>query len=273
MIESVTDIPNPEPTEFGVITVIVLVFSIAVKIWQRFFFKKVSVLIDSKLFFAASVDSRNDILISLAVLLSLPLSNIAGFSLSGYAGAIVSLFILYSGMSLIKETVTPLLGAPADMKLINDITQAIRSGDGVLGIHDLVVHNYGVGKYFASVHVEMSADNDLLASHEAIDDIEQNVRNRFGVALVIHLDPVVKDDRVTELKDEVQRSLQEISDQLKIHDFRAVFRPNKVKLIFDVEAPYSFLMDDEELKNLIVERIASSIPNSVVVVFLDRYYI
>ncbi len=273
LMQSLGSIMNPTPPEYGALTVVILIFSIAVKLWQCRFFSKAGKIIGSKVLSATSIDSRNDVIISLVVLISLPLSDMIGFSLEGIAGTMVSLFILYSGAVLINETVTPLLGAPPEKKLIEDISRKILNTDGVIDIHDLIVHNYGVGRYFASVHVEMSADGDLLASHEVIDGIEQEVKRLYDVTLVIHLDPVVNDERVEELKTKVVGVMQGISPTLSIHDFRAVFGPSKTKIIFDVKVPSNFKMTNEELKKGVIDLLTKEIDNSTPVVFIDRYFV
>ncbi len=273
LMQSISGILNPKPSEYGALTVVILIFSIVVKLWQCRFFLKAGRIIGSKMLCATSIDSRNDVIVSTMVLISLPLSDMVGFSLEGIAGALVSLFILYSGAMLINETVTPLLGAPPEKKLIEDISRTILNTDGVIDIHDLIVHNYGVGRFFASVHVEMSADGDLLASHEVIDGIEQEVKRLYDVTLVIHLDPVVNDDRVEELKTVATKVVQDISPTLSLHDFRAVFGPSKTKIIFDVKVPSAFEMTNEELKQTVTEQLTKEIDNSNPVVFIDRYYV
>ncbi len=272
LVESINGIIAPKQTEFGTATILLLVFSVGVKIWQRHFFSKTAAIINSKVLKAAAIDSRNDIIMSIVVLLSLPISSEIGFSLEGYVGVLVSLFILYSGIQLIGDTVTPLLGAPPDKGMIDGISEKILSTNKVLGMHDLIVHNYGVGRYFASVHVEMSADNDLLHSHEIIDAIEREVGEEFDVTLVIHLDPVVKDERVNDLKEQVLTILRRMSNSINIHDFRAVFGPSKVKLIFDVEVPASLEQSDGELRELMAESIKLEIPHSASVIFIDRLF-
>lgn len=191
---AVEKIIRPAAADFSTVTFIVLFFSIGIKLWMCVFYKKLGKQIQSTTLLAASVDSRNDVLASCSVLLCCGLEFFFQIKLDAYAALAVALFILYSGIKLTGETISPLLGKKADDELIEQISELVLSHEAVLGIHDLLVHDYGPGKCYASVHAEMSASEDPIVSHEIIDHIEKETLERMNVHLVIHFDPVVKDN-------------------------------------------------------------------------------
>ncbi len=270
--ESVNRILNPVPTEHSTLAIVVMIFSILVKLWQIFLFRSVGKKINSSTLMATAIDSRNDIFAGIAVLVSIPLSDLVGFSLDGYAGLAVALFIIYSGIGLVKETSAPLLGAPPNDEMTKGITEEILATEGILGVHDLIVHSYGECCVFASAHVEMSADGNLLASHEIIDRLEYNIHERWDVNLTLHLDPVVKDERVDELKAVVKRLASEISPQLQLHDFRVVFTPGNSKIMFDLTLPPNLKIPAKQLRKQLTQNITSSIENSTVIIIIERHF-
>lgn len=190
---AVEKILHPSAADFHSITFVVLSLSIGIKLWMCVFYKKLGKLIQSTTLLATSVDSRNDVLASGSVLICCAVEYFFRIKLDAYAALAVALFILYSGIKLTGETVSPLLGKKADDDLIEQISELVLSHEQVLGIHDLLVHDYGPGKCYASVHAEMSADEDPIVSHEIIDHIERETLERMNVHLVIHFDPVVND--------------------------------------------------------------------------------
>ncbi len=270
--ESYNRIVEPRPSELGSLSVVVMLFSILVKLWQVYLFRMVGKQINSSSLMATAVDSRNDIISSLTVLISIPISNLIGVSLDGYVGLAVSIFIIYSGIILVKETSAPLLGAAPNSETMEIISSIIIKSEGVLGFHDLIIHSYGEGRVFASAHVEMSADNDLLKSHEVIDEIEFKVHELLDINLTIHLDPVVNDERVVELKAIVQDIINEYSKELKFHDFRAVFTPDKVKIMFDLTLPPTFKISASTLKTQLTKRITQTIENSTAVIIIESHF-
>lgn len=191
---AVEKIIHPASADFTAVTFIVLLISVGIKLWMCVFYKKLGKLIQSTTLLAASMDSRNDVLASGTVLLCCALEYFFQIKLDAYAALAVALFILYSGIKLTGETISPLLGKKADDELIVQISELVLSHEQVLGIHDLLVHDYGPGKCYASVHAEMSADEDPVVSHEIIDHIEKETLERMNVHLVIHFDPVVRDE-------------------------------------------------------------------------------
>ena len=240
---------SPTPVEFTALTAGILVLSMAVKLWMSLSLNRVGQRIDSSALRAAAVDARNDVLASGSVLLGCLAERYLNWTIDGWVGLAVAVFILYSGWQVAKETVSPLLGRQADRELIDNIQSLILSHDKVLGVHDLLVHDYGPGQCFASVHVEISADEDPLEGHEIIDHIERDALTELNVNLVIHYDPVVLGDRKQEkLRSSVARIITEVDPRLAIHDFRLVRSGGQSTLVFDLEVPYDLAMPREELE-------------------------
>jgi len=235
---SVEKILNPTAVEFTFATCAVLLGSIAVKMWLAMFNTKLGKLIRSSALEATAADSRNDCIATLAVLLAALIEAVTDFQIDGWMGLAVALFILYSGWNLAKETISPLLGEGASQELREEIVGFVASCPKVLGYHDLMVHDYGPGQRFASLHVEMDKDEDPLACHEIIDDMERECLQRHGVHLVIHYDPVVTNDpELDRMRNLVTAILKVKDDRLSIHDFRMVPGAGHTNLIFDVALP------------------------------------
>ena len=239
----------PTPVAFSWLTVAVLAGSIGVKLWMAMFNRTIGRRIGSATLEATATDSRNDVISTAAVLAALVLGQATHLVLDGWMGLAVALFILYSGIGLIKETVNPLLGEAPSEELARHIARKVLSYDGVLGTHDLMVHDYGPGRCFASVHVEMAAEKDVLESHDIIDNIERDFHDNDNIHLVIHYDPIQTGDRaVGTLHAWMEGQLKTISPQLSMHDFRAVRGPTHTNLIFDVVVPAGFALDDAALR-------------------------
>lgn len=240
---------HPEAVEFSAATFIVLVLSIAVKLWMAGFFRSLGNRIHSTTLQATSVDSRNDVVASTAVLLGCAAGYFFHVNIDGIIGLAVAVFILYSGVDIARETISPLLGKQADPELIDRITQLVLSHEKILGIHDLLVHDYGPGQCFATVHAELSAEEDPLECHDIIDDIERDALEQMNVHLVIHYDPVVLNDEewntMREIMDEI---IVEVDSKLSMHDFRVVRSSKKTKLMFDLAVPYSMRSRHREIK-------------------------
>ena len=245
----VEKILHPQDTALSPVTAAVLALSIAVKLWLASFNRTLGKKIDSAALLATAADSRNDVISTAAVLVSLAVSALTHWQLDGWMGLAVALFILYSGIGLIKETVDPLLGEAPSEELTQYIARKVLSYEGVLGTHDLMVHDYGPGRCFASVHVEMAAEKDVLESHDIIDNIERDFHDNDNIHLVIHYDPIQTGDRaVGTLRTWMEGQLQTISPQLSMHDFRTVRGPTHTNLIFDVVVPAGFSLGDEALR-------------------------
>ena len=227
--------------------------------------------IQSSVLAAAAVDSRNDAITTAAVLIVTSLSYFTGIDLDGWVGLAVAAFILWSGLGLVREAINPLLGKPASPETIQLIQNTILAHNDILGTHDLIVHDYGPGRVFASIHAEVDASIDILVSHELIDAIEHELLRDTGIAVVIHLDPiVVNDTRVTALREWISHDITSIDSSLSIHDLRIVPGENRTNVIFDCFEPYSVSLDEEELKATISQRVSVKFPGYKCVIQIDR---
>ncbi len=270
---SVGKIISPEPSIFGILPVAVLVVSIFVKLWMYLFNIKISRTIDSSSLKATATDCLNDVYATSAVLVSVIIAWTFDINLDGYMGLLVSIFILYSGVSLIKETLSPLLGRAPSAQFVSETMEKILSYDGVLGIHDLVVHDYGPNKRFASVHVETDYKCDIMESHDLTDRIERDFA-KDGIHLVVHMDPIVTDDEsVNELKKIVTDIVKGINERLSIHDFRAVVGPSHTNLIFDVATFADINIGEKELIEVISAKIKEKDEKYFAVINIDQHYV
>ena len=255
---SIGKILNPTEVEFSMVTVAVLVLSVLLKVWMTFFNNKLADIINSQALKTTAIDSRNDAISTTAILIVGVVSITAKINLDGIMGAIVSVIIMWSGVSAIKETIKPILGECANEELAQKVAKKILSYDGVLGMHDLMLHDYGPSSRFASVHVEMDASTDIMESHDIIDDIERDFAKQENIHLVIHFDPVITDDvQLNETREFVYQVLQNIDKRLTMHDFRMVKGPLHTNLIFDVVVPYDFHMTTKQLKTEIDSHLES----------------
>ena len=241
------------PKKQVLITMIILFFAILVKLWQSLFYRKNGKLIGSTTLIATSQDSLNDCISTSVVLISMIITYIfPNVVLDGYMGAIVSVFIIISGIGLIKETISPLIGEAPSKEFIDDIADRILKYDGIIGIHDLVIHTYGPAKTFVTVHAEVDANVDITISHDIIDNIEHDFMDKLNINLVIHMDPVdLRCEETRQLKAMTNDILGDISVDLRFHDFRIVKGPTHTNVIFDVVVPIGFRMKNDELKSLI----------------------
>ena len=270
---SVGQILHPENLTFSYLSVAVMVVSILGKLWLTFFYKKLQGLTGSATFGAASADSRNDAVTTAAVLVSTVIYAVWGLNVDGYTGLAVSLLILYSAIGLIRETIDPLLGQPPSKEMVNDIYAKAIAYEGILGIHDLVLHNYGPGRMFLNFHAEVDARGDLMLSHDLIDNIEKDFYEQLGMETVIHLDPVIVDDPViNDLKMHAQTILATLSQELSLHDFRAVVGPTHTNLIFDVVLPPSYHGQEREIKERFDSLLRAEHPECNTVITFDNAY-
>lgn len=253
---SFSKILHPETVEFSLLTLGVLIGSILVKLWMALFCRKLGRRIDSTTLLATSADSRNDVISTAAVLVGCLAGYFFDVKLDGYIGMAVALFIIWSGCSIAKDTISPLLGEQASGELVRSISDLILSHEKILGIHDLMVHDYGPGNCFASVHAEMDSAEDPLTCHDIIDDIERDALRELRVHLVIHYDPIITDDEeLNAARALVEQEIRSIDESLSLHDFRMVRGPGHTNLIFDLVIPYSMEDRKAELKARIDERL------------------
>lgn len=246
MKSSVSRIIHPEPVEFTLISVVVLSVSIAAKLLMAFYYSRTAGIIGSETLKAASADSRNDVISTAAVLAAAAISHFTSLKLDGIMGALVAAFIIWSGIGLVKDAMSPLLGKAPDPALVEDIRKRILAREGVLGTHDLMVHDYGPQNKFASVHVEVSADMSLLEGHEIADAIEQEFR-KDGLVLTVHIDPLSEDSEtggVTRLLDGIVRGIDE---RLSVHDVRLVPCGDYTRCVFDCVVPAGLKISEKEL--------------------------
>ncbi|MBP3661270.1 MAG: cation transporter [Oscillospiraceae bacterium] len=251
---SVDKILEPKSVEFTAVTFGVLAASIVVKLWMSLFVGKLSRLIDSKALAATSVDSRNDVIATSAVLLSCLVGHFFRLRIDGWTGLAVAVFILRSGYVIARETVSILLGEQADRELVEKLQSLVLRHEGILGIHDLLIHDYGPGRCFASAHVELSAEEDPLVCHEIIDHLECDALEELNVRLVIHFDPVAVNDAEWErLHSVVEQIVAEIDPQLSVHSFRLVRTQSVPRLVFDVSIPYAMTGQEPQLRDRITD--------------------
>ena len=267
---SVTKILHPSPVEFSPAIVVVLVLSILMKLWMALFNRKLGRKIGSATLEATAADSRNDVITTAAVLVSCVAAEVSGLMIDGYTGLLVALFILYSGVGIAKDTIDPLLGEAPDEELVHAIARDVLAHKKVLGIHDLIVHDYGPGRRFASIHVEMDSRDDVLDSHEIIDDIEHEIKRKLNVELVIHYDPIVTDnEELNEAKARITEAIRAVDPRLAVHDFRMVCGKGHTNVIFDMVVPHDLEPRKAELRELATERARAVNPRYRAVVTFD----
>ncbi len=264
---------HPDPLESGWLTIIILVAAILVKLWQSMFNIGIGKKIDSVTLMATGTDSRNDVIATSAVLVSVLIGKFTGVQTDGWMGCLVALFIIWSGIQLVRETSSPLLGEAPDRHLVEAIRDTIEREPGVLGVHDLMVHNYGPGRIFASIHIEVDADGDLLKSHDMIDNIERMVKKTLHIEFVAHMDPVVTNDPLIEkLKDLLTETFSITEGVDTVHDLRIVPGPTHTNVIFDVVLSPSCKYKESTLLNMANDAVRSIDPNYFAVVTFDKSY-
>ena len=273
IMSSIGKIANPEPTTFGPAVVVVLIASMVVKLWMMAFNNEIGRRISSDTLRATAIDSRNDVITTGAVLMSAVISSFTGFDLDGWAGAVVGAFILWSGLALIRDSIGPLLGMTPDSQMVEHIKEKILGYPGVLGTHDLMVHDYGPGRQFASAHVEMAGEANVFESHDLIDNIEQDFR-REGLVMTLHLDPIVTNDpAIHDMRNWINLHVKDIDPRLSIHDLRTVPGPTHTNVIFDCVRPHDLEMKDDELCERIQRVVSTKYPQAICKVTIDSSYL
>lgn len=272
---SVDKILHPEEISANPLVLAILVISVCVKLYMFLYNLSVSKKIDSAAMLATAKDSISDAVSTLVVLATTLLAYFGGIQIDGWCGILVALFVLWTGIGAMKDTVGPLLGQPPEPEFVARIEEIIMEyrSQGVLGIHDLVVHNYGPGRVMLSVHVEVPSTGDILALHDMIDLIEHRLAGELGCSAVIHMDPVCVDDEQTnQIKKQVAEIIAGMEGDIKFHDFRIVAGPTHTNLIFDVVIPFDYVMSDEEVAAYIREQIRKLDENYFAVIEVDKAY-
>ncbi len=270
-MSSIEKIITPEKNALTPVALIVLVVSILAKLWQCLFYRKVGRMIKSESVEATSKDSRNDVIATSVVLLGAVITMLTGVNLDGYMGAAVALFIVFSGVQLTISTADPLLGQAPEGELVQTITEKMLSYPGIIGMHDLAVHNYGVGRCFASAHCEVDAKNDILVSHDLIDNIERDFSRDLGIHMVIHLDPVIVGDARTDaLHRKVQSLVTALYPTVTIHDFRVIWGVTHSNIVFDAAVPFAVKDSDAVITQKFEAEIQKLDPDYRTVVTIDR---
>jgi cation diffusion facilitator family transporter len=244
---SIDKIINPEIVQFNISLVIILALSVLIKFWMFSYNKYIAKTINSSLMDATAHDSLNDSISTGAVILSLFIGKFTTMPVDAIMGLLVSAFIMVSGIKLAKEVIDVILGTPPSLETVKKISDIVLSGEGIVGIHDLIVHEYGPGRVFASVHAEVPDDVDIVKVHEVIDAIEQRVQNELNFVLVIHMDPIsVNDEKTQKIRKIITEITSEISSELSIHDFRMTDGENNINLIFDLVVPIETSTEDRK---------------------------
>ena len=270
-MSSIEKILTPEENALTPVALVVLVISILAKLWQCLFYRKVGRMIKSESVEATSKDSRNDVIATSVVLLGAVITMLTGVNLDGYMGAAVALFIVFSGVQLTISTADPLLGQAPEGELVQTITEKMLSYPGIIGMHDLAVHNYGVGRCFASAHCEVDAKNDILVSHDLIDNIERDFSRDLGIHMVIHLDPVIVGDARTDaLHCKVQSLVTALYPTVTIHDFRVIWGVTHSNIVFDASVPFAVKDSDAVITKKLEAEIQKLDPDYRTVVTIDR---
>lgn len=269
---SIGKISSPKPVTFSLLSAGILLASMAVKLYMYSYNKKLGRMLESPALEATATDCRSDVLSTAVVLIAMVLSHFTGLHIDGWAGLMVSAAILWAGYSAARDTINPLLGQSPDPELVRSIQQQVLSAPEVIGIHDMIIHDYGPGRRIVSLHVEVSADGDILLLHDAVDRLEHQLMDTLNCETVIHMDPIVTDDAlVSPLRTRIAVLLQEsIDPALQIHDFRIVTGPSHTNVIFDAVAPFDFRMSDEALKEEITRLVREMDPSLYAVVCIDH---
>lgn len=256
--ESISKVIHPESIDFRIASVIILLISIIVKFWMYAYNKKLSKTYDSSLLEATALDSISDVCGTTAVLVSTLLSPVLHFNLDGYMGIVVSGIILYGAYGLLRDMINSLIGEAPDPELVHNIVDMIMAHPAILGVHDMMLHNYGPNKIFASAHVEVDSSKDIFETHDHIDNIEREVKENMNIDLVLHMDPVKVNDLETELyRAKVVEAIHQIDPKWGFHDFRIVSGPTHVNLVFDLVIPFEEKYMQEEIEEMLLKHIDS----------------
>lgn len=265
---------HPEPVEDSTVAIIILIISILVKIYMCFYNRAIGKKISSTAMLATATDSLSDSIATTVVLISIFVTKFLSINVDGYCGVLVALFILYAGFNAAKDTISPILGKAPEPEFVRKIEDMVLAHTEVIGVHDLVVHDYGPGRVMISLHAEVDGDGNIFELHDAIDRIENELSEKLDCEAVIHLDPIeTNNDEITRVKKLVLEKLKKINENISIHDFRMVTGNTHTNLIFDVVIPYEMKEDNNYLKEEIISKIKELSEDYIPVIHLDRSYI
>ena len=270
---SVGKIIHPEPVEFSLLSTLILALAVLVKLWLFRFNRALGRRMESAAMQATAADSLMDAIATGVVLVSGLIGWRFGLNVDGWVGVLVALFILKAGLDAARETLDPLLGRPMDPELAQDIDRLVLDHPYILGIHDLVYHDYGPGRAMMSFHAEVPADGDLLAIHDVIDHIERELKQRNGIETVIHMDPIVQDEDTEQLRRQIEELAKQMDQRLSIHDFRITAGPIHTNLLFDVVVPYGFSMTDAQVRKELARRTKELSDKYYAVIQVDRSFV
>lgn len=271
---SIDKVLNPSPVEFSLALVVVLAGSMAVKLWMAHLNRVLGERIKSETLLATAQDSKNDVIATGAVLACAIIAYVAGIELDAWVGLAVGLYIGWSGIELIRDTVNPLLGQAPDPELVAHIRSKIMSYPGVLGTHDLMVHDYGPGRQFASAHVEMAAETDPMESHDTLDNIEQAFKDDDGLIVTLHYDPIVTNDpHVVDMRNKIDAMAKSLDSEASIHDLRCVPGPTHTNVIFDCLHPAECALSPSEFKRKLGDMVVEEYPDAVPKITVDEDYV
>ena len=274
IISSVRKIITPAEVTSSTITIIILVVSILVKLYMYFYNQNIAKKIHSATMQATATDSLSDVVVTFVVLISVIVAGLTHLKIDGYCGLAVGLFVLYSGIQSIRETLSPLLGRPADPELVARIKEIVMSHEEILDIHDLIVHDYGPGHLIISLHGEVDGSQNIYVLHEAIDHIEKELDEKLGCTSCVHMDPVVVGDKKTnQMHTILAHEIKSIDPRITIHDFRIVGCDSYSNLIFDAVIPFDCKMSDEESRQAIDKLVKSLWPHCNTVITIDKSYV
>ena len=265
---------NPKDIETGTLSIVVLTVSIVVKIYMNFYNRHYGKLLNSASMKATATDSLSDSVATSVVLISVIIARITGVSVDGYVGMAVSLFILFAGIKSVKDTIDPLLGQPPEQDFVNKIYKIANSYDQIVGIHDLVVHDYGPARRMISFHGEVPEDGNINELHEVIDRCERQIRKELGCETIIHMDPIaVNDEKVNKLKSILVKKIKDYNPDITIHDFRVVDGPNRQNVIFDAVVPIECKDKSADVEKKLGELVRELPGNCYGVIDIDRQFI
>ena len=270
---SLDKILHPAPVDSSWLVIAILCVSICVKLYMSFYNRSLGKKLNAPAMLATAADSLSDSVATTAVLIATLVGRFSGLMIDGWCGILVAAFILWSGFNAAKDTVNPLLGTPPTHEFVNQIKELVMAHPGIIGIHDLIVHDYGPGRVMISLHAEVSASENVLELHDEIDNVESELREKLGCEAVIHMDPIVTDDGITEeTRERVAALVHCIDDAINIHDFRMVAGPSHTNVIFDAVVPYGFRLTDSEVEEKIKTAVRTLDGNYFAVVKVERSY-